>query len=122
MELKEFIKKTLLDIVEAVNEVNEDSPYDVKLFGLDDKRTVEFDVAVSAEKNGISAGTMGISVFSLKAGGKIEKETKDSKVSRIIFSVTVDSLSKNKKKQESKRIQKIAKNIKKGTNNEFSSF
>ena len=95
MELKEFIKNVLKDITEAVEESRGDSMRDMHLDGLKDQRTVEFDVAVTAEDVTSATGKAGIKVFSLiEGGGEAVKEVKNSSVSRIKFGVNVDRWTK----------------------------
>ena len=95
MELKEFIKNTLKDIAEAVEEIRTESSRDMHLDNLKDQRTVEFDVAVTAEDVTSATGKAGIKVFSvLEGGGEAAKEIKNSSVSRIKFGVYIDRFTK----------------------------
>jgi len=88
MELKEFI-------TEAVEESRTSSTRDMHLDNLKDQRTVEFDVAVTAEDITSAAGKAGIKVFSvIEGGGEAAKEVKNSTVSRIKFGVYVDRWTK----------------------------
>lgn len=96
MELKEFIKKVLIDITEAVAESREKSIYDIKLRSSGEKRTIEFDIAVSVEQNKTKEGGAGIKVLQfLEAGGQIGNEVKNSTVSRIKFGVHVNESNKD---------------------------
>ena len=60
MELKEFIKKALSEIIEAVDEVSEQASREVYLHNNDGARSIEFDIAVSAAEKGTSDGGGGI--------------------------------------------------------------
>lgn len=95
MELKEFIKEVLSDITQAVEESRTSSARDMHLDNLKDQRTVEFDVAVTAEDVTSASGKAGVKVFSLiEGGGEATKETKNSTVSRIKFGVYIDRWTK----------------------------
>lgn len=95
MELKEFIKEVLKDITEAVEESRTASMRDMHLDNLKDQRTVEFDVAVTAEDVTSASGKAGVKVFSvLEGGGEATKEVKNSSISRIRFGVYIDRWTK----------------------------
>lgn len=95
MELKEFIKKVIADAIEAVDESSSTAVREVYLASRNDKRTIEFDVAVSVEKTKSAQGKAGIRVLSfLEGGGELSSGSKNSKVSRISFGVDVDSRTK----------------------------
>jgi hypothetical protein len=95
MELKQFIKSVLKDITEAVEETRTASSRDLHLDSVKDQRTVEFDVAVTAEDMTSTAGKAGVKVFSIiEGGGEAAKEVKNSTVSRIRFGVHVDRWTK----------------------------
>ena len=106
MELKEFISKTITDIVRAVDEVSQNLHREVKVHNTKDSRSIEFDIAVSVEENkGKESGVTGeaegkIKVLSLgiagnvKGDSKSKSETKINNVSRIKFGVDVDTLTK----------------------------
>jgi hypothetical protein len=100
MELKEFVKSVLKDVVDAVEESRGTSNRDMHLDSLKDQRTVEFDIAVTVEDSVGSTGKAGIKVFSLiEGGGDISKELKNSSVSRVKFGVYVDSVLKSERNQ-----------------------
>ncbi len=95
MELKQFVKNVLKDITEAVEETRKESSRDMHLDSSKDQRTVEFDVAVTAEDVTSATGKAGVKVFSvLEGGGEVGKEVKSSSVSRIKFGVSVDRWTK----------------------------
>jgi hypothetical protein len=95
MELKQFVKNALKDLVDAVEEARNESARDMNLTSSQDNRTVEFDIAVTVEDATNSSGKAGIKVFQIiEGGGNISKELKNSEVSRIKFGVNIDSLTK----------------------------
>ena len=104
MELKNFIKKALSDIVQAVDETSEESRRKITLEKTAETRTVEFDVAVTVDEGtdieGEVAGKVGIKVVALLEGkGKIVRETKNSRVSRVKFGVNVKTLTKEEERR-----------------------
>ncbi len=96
MELKEFVKSVLKDIVDAVEETREESSRDMRLDASKNDRTVEFDIAVTVEDGTSGKGSAGIKVFQvMSGGGEISKELKNSSVSRIKFGVHIDAWTKD---------------------------
>ena len=94
MELKEFIKKVVADIVEAIDESSATASRNISLEKRDEKRTIEFDVAVTAEETSKKGGSAGVRVLSIGVDGGMGKEIKNSTVSRITFGVDVDHYTK----------------------------
>lgn len=95
MELKEFVKSVLKEVVDAVEETRKESSRDMHLSPGKDQKSVEFDIAVTVEDSTSGSGRAGIKVFQLiEGGGEISKEAKNSSVSRISFSVYVDTWTK----------------------------
>lgn len=95
MELKEFVKNVLKDLVDAVEDVRKDSTREMHLGSGKENRTVEFDIAVTVEDATASSGKAGIKVFQiLEGGGDVSKEYKNSSVSRVKFGVDISSLTK----------------------------
>jgi hypothetical protein len=95
MELKEFVKNVLKDLVEAVEETRSSSARDMHLGSGKENRTVEFDIAVTVEDATSSTGRAGIKVFQIiEGGGDVSKEYKNSSVSRVKFGVEVSSITK----------------------------
>ena len=96
MELKEFVKKVLVDLVDAVEEARSASSRDMHLASEQQTRTVEFDIAVSVEDSSGATGKAGINVLKFaEAGGQISEQTKNSTVSRVQFGVNVNYYTKN---------------------------
>lgn len=96
MDLKEFVKNVLKDLVDAVEEVRKESSRDMTLYShKESNQTIEFDIAVTAEDSLGGTGKAGIKVFKMiEGGGEISKESKNSTVSRIKFGVHIDTLTK----------------------------
>ena len=95
MELKEFVSKALKDIIDGVEDVRSESVRDLFLNKTDQSRTVEFDIAVTAEDVVTGKAEAGIKVLSLGGfGGDVSTETKNSTVSRIKFGVHIDTWEK----------------------------
>lgn len=96
MELKEFINKAIDDIVEAVKLSDNSAERKIILSGANPNRTIEFDIAVSAEEKTEGSVEGGIKVLSL-AQGKAGKrnESTNSTVTRIKFGVNVSEYTKH---------------------------
>ncbi len=117
MELKEFIKKVIADAIEAVDESSDVATRGVYLASRNDKRTIEFDVAVSVEETKSVQGKAGIKVLSFMEGrGELGSGSKNSKVSRIVFGVDVNSSTKAEMATERARMDRNALNSRR---NEF---
>jgi hypothetical protein len=100
MELKQFVKNVLKDLVDAVEEARNESCRGMNLTSSQDNRTVEFDIAVTVEDSIASSGKAGIKVFQIiEGGGNMSKELKNSEVSRIKFGVSIDSFTKEELSQ-----------------------
>lgn len=108
MELKEFIAKTILDIIEGIDSAsnhlrNKNKEVGLYSTGKENQRHVEFDVAVTvSNKEGGSADGGGkinvVSVFQVGANAQLTYEETDSTVSRIKFGVRINDI--NTKKTE----------------------
>jgi hypothetical protein len=91
MDLKDFIQKAINDITGAVDEANKNASRKITFKKHEGKRTVEFDIAVTAENIGKDSVGAGIKVLSLiDLGGKTTSEIKNSIVSRITVGVDLD--------------------------------
>jgi hypothetical protein len=98
MELKEFVRSSLLDVMHAVREAQkewQDSGYKGAInpvWSSIDKesfRDISFDVAVTAENETAGKVGGGIQVVGLKIGGEAIDTVSGSSVSRIQFSVPI---------------------------------
>lgn len=100
MDLKDFIKNVLIDINGAVDEARSATSRDISFSEKDNARTVEFDIAVSAENTDATSGKAGIKVLQfVEAGGNLSKESKNSTVSRITFGLRIDPMTKDEQAQ-----------------------
>lgn len=96
MELKDFIQKVTLDIVNAIEESRKQSGRDMHLNSTSGKRTIEFDIAVTTEDNVSAGGNAGIKVLHfIEGGGSVDTELKNSTVSRIQFGIHVETQTKD---------------------------
>ncbi|HRN70748.1 MAG TPA: hypothetical protein PLS49_06220 [Candidatus Woesebacteria bacterium] len=90
MEIEEFVRVSLEQIIKAVNEVNEQASNGVYFTKKGDSRTVEFDIAVSVEDGKSKKGNVGIKVLDIGGFGiDLGKTNKNSRVSRIKFGVNI---------------------------------
>ncbi len=90
MEIKDFVKSVLLQIDRAVDEARGETSRDITFTANEGKRTIEFDIAVSAEDTTGASGKAGIKVISIaEAGGNISTNTKNASVSRIQFGLHI---------------------------------
>ncbi len=107
MELKQFVKNVLKDLVEAVDEARTESSRDLHLTShKETNQTVEFDIAVSAEDATKTGGKAGVRVLHfVEGGGDISKEIKSSTVSRIKFGVYIDTWTKQETVQYTARLE-----------------
>jgi len=109
MDLKDFIKNVLTDINEAVDEAREVATRDIKFADTDSARTIEFDIAVSAEKIDSQEGKAGIKVLQFaEGGGKISQSKTNSTISRIVFGLKINS--RTKSEQQAMRPKPAARN------------
>lgn len=101
MELKEFVKKALLDITNGVEEASKEACRKIEISETQKHRSVEFDVAVSAEETAGASGKAGVKVWAfVEASGNMNAETKNSTVSRIAFGVNIDCFTKEERANE----------------------
>ncbi len=108
MELKEFVKSIIRDVVDAVEETRDESSRDMYLASAKEGRTIDFDIAVTVEDSIEGKGKAGIKVLGLiEGGGKITKDKKNSTVSRIKFGVDIDRWTK----EESGRLEATEQDI-----------
>lgn len=106
MELKEFVKNALKEIIEAVDEVNESASREIRLQGNEGSRSVEFDIAVSASEKGTSDGGAGIRVLHfVEIGGKVGSEVTNTTISRIKFGIYASSVKKGNSISQSRPLQ-----------------
>jgi hypothetical protein len=108
MELKEFVKSVLKDVIDAVEETRQESLRDMHLDSGKEQRTFEFDIAVTVEDATKGTGKAGIKVFQLiEGGGEISKEAKNSSISRIRFGVYVDRWTKKENATQTAELDRL---------------
>lgn len=96
MELKEFVKKVIIDLDSAISEANTETKREIRFKGVKEQRTaLEFDVAVTVESS--ASGNVGgdikvLGLFEVGAGGTTE--LKNSTVSRVRFGIDVGEYTK----------------------------
>lgn len=102
MELKEFVKKVLIDLDQAVSEVNKETSRDIRFRGVSGKRNeIEFDIAVTVEDRGSKGAKAGIKVFNMiEAGVKNSKDQRNETVSRISFGLQIGAYTKDELKKK----------------------
>jgi len=86
MELKNFVKTTIMQIMNAVKEASDELKLDDVIFvgTKADKRCIEFDVAVAVEESG--GASIKVVPF-IPIGGEFSGELKNSTISRVQFGV-----------------------------------
>jgi hypothetical protein len=112
MNIQEFVKNVLISIDKAVSEARVETQRDISFSDSKNQRTVEFDIAVSAEETDTKSGKAGIRVLQfVEAGGDISKENKNSTVSRIQFGVRIDSMTKEEENRYKVQSENYNRNI-----------
>ncbi len=96
MELKNFVKKVIIDLDQAISEANSETKREVRFKGIKEQRTaVEFDVAVTVESSDKTNGGGEIKVWGIgQADLKGSAELKNSTVSRVTFGVDISEKTK----------------------------
>jgi hypothetical protein len=87
MELKAFIKQSLIEIISGVDEAASQVERDI-CFVHRNSENVQFDIAVTVENSKGKEG--GIKVASLLSGG-MSSESKNSTISRLSFQLYIPS-------------------------------
>src|SRR5260221_10212895 len=91
MDLKDFVKKVVVDLDQAVSEAAAEMVRDIRFMGdKGSQQVIKFDIAISADKTDTKAGKTGVRVLQFaEAGGKIESQQKNSTVSRVQFGLYI---------------------------------
>lgn len=99
MELEEFVKESIVQILSGVKKAQECTgelghsivnPHDIRYrVGEYPIHLVEFDVAIVAVNSDKKGGKAGIGVVGINAGGGIETTESTSTVSRLKFQIPV---------------------------------
>ncbi len=112
MELKEFVKKVIMDLDAAVSEANKEAKREIRFRGVKEQRTaLEFDVAVTVESNSSGKGGGEITVLGIgQLGGSTSAEQKNSTVSRVTFGVDISSTTKAEDEIKKQQFRQISGN------------
>jgi hypothetical protein len=95
IELREFVRATLLDVLNGVDDARKDETVGARAGITWTGRTtseaakVEFDVAVTAENTDAAKGNGGVKVAVFSVGVSGEVSSKNTTVSRIKFAVPI---------------------------------
>lgn len=91
MELREFVKTALTEVVTAVNECDKELSKRMFLSSNQNNRTIGFDIAVTVDDAARSSGKAGVKIFQfLEGSSEVSKEAHNSSVSRIRFGVHIN--------------------------------
>jgi len=106
MELKEFVKKVIIDLDQAVSEANKETEREIRFKGIKEQRTaVEFDVAVTVESTDSGKGSGEIKVWGIgQVGATGSTELKNSTISRVSFGVDISEVTKKEQSEHDARI------------------
>lgn len=95
MEIKDFVEEVLVQLDSAVEDAREKTKREIYFTGTSDRRTIEFDIAVTTTSNKSASGKAGLKVIQfVEAGGQIEQSKQDSTVSRIMFGLNISGMTK----------------------------
>lgn len=108
MELKEFVKKVIIDLDQAVSEANNETKREIRFKGVKEHRTaLEFDVAVTIESSEAGGGGGGIRVWGIaEIGASVSAEQKNSSVSRVSFGVDIAEQTKEEQVAQDNAIKR----------------
>jgi len=102
MNLEEFVTKVLVDLDHAVEKARGQMNRDVYFSSNQSTRTIEFDIAVSAEESDEKSGKAGVRVLQFaEGGGQLSKSNKNSTVSRIQFGLHISQDTKREQQEYS---------------------
>ena len=91
MDVKEFVKETLRQIVEGVREAKDETADKCQIAPVGNQREkVEFDIAVTVDEEKTKEKGAGVSVWALKAGAIGQSTVSTNTVHRIKFPVPID--------------------------------
>ena len=90
MDLKDFIATTLISIKEGVAEANKQTGNSFKI--VSEAKVVNFDVAVEVSNEGKSEAGGKVKIYVVEGSLGKDTKTKESNVSRINFTVGVNTI------------------------------
>ncbi|OGW84820.1 MAG: hypothetical protein A3A81_07975 [Omnitrophica bacterium RIFCSPLOWO2_01_FULL_45_10b] len=113
MELKEFVKKVIVDLDEAISEANAETRREIRFKGVKEQRTaLEFDVAVTVESSNETTGGGAIKVWGIgEIGVGGGTELKNSTVSRVRFGVDIAEETRSEVQQRNNRNAPIQRDM-----------
>lgn len=108
MNLKDFIRETLLNITAGVKEANggtDEFYFSMKEGGV---HRIEFDVSIGVTERSEDGGQLALGVPNLGLGAKLgtTSDTDNSKLSRISFKISVKDLKESPKTEEEVETEK----------------
>lgn len=107
MNLKEFVKEILIELDSAVDEARDTTSRDIHFSEKDDRRTVEFDIAVTSEESDSKKGKAGVRVLQFaEAGGDLSKTLKNSTVSRVSFGLQISRSTKDETRATNEAVKR----------------
>ena len=90
MKVREFVKETIIEIIQGVNDAN-DHLIETKQPGRAEPAStlepVTFDIAVTVESENQGEGKGNLSVVGIGFGGKVQSTASEATVSRVQFKV-----------------------------------
>ena len=108
MNLEEFVRDVLVSLDLAVEQARRTMNRDISFTANRENRTIEFDIAISAEETDSKSGKAGVRVLQFpEGGGEISKENKNSTVSRIKFGIYIDSSTKQESEKNRREIEQM---------------
>ena len=90
MDLKDFIATTLISIKQGIEEANKQTNKAYKI--MPESKVVNFDIAVEVSKEAKTGGGGGIKIHVVEAKLGKDQTNKESNVSRINFTVGVNTI------------------------------
>ncbi len=104
MELKEFTKAVVRQVVEGVQEVSDELGREICIAKPQDNRSIELDIAFTVESS--IRGGAGIKIFNVVDFGG-NGESKNSSIHRIKLGVYVASSNKTEQKDHRKMLSNL---------------
>lgn len=106
MDISDFVRTVLVSVNSGVDAARQEMSRDVHFANNENNRTVEFDIAVSAEQKSDASGKAGVRVLQFaEGGGSITKQKTNSTVSRIKFGVNVTHMTKEEAARDQAAIE-----------------
>lgn len=102
MDLKDFVKKVVVDLDKAVSEARTDMSRNISFTTDKNNQSILFDIAISADETSTKSGKAGVKVLQFaEAGGNIENQQKNSTVSRVSFGLHISAWTKEEERDHS---------------------